>query len=252
MEFFRRLVASVVAGAVLGLVVWVFGGPIPGLTVGVVLGGVLLIVTWEPIWSRVPLRRVRLVLAPVGTPRADEGSGFRSHWLRSELEQISASGIWEPEPHLHLHVLVENLSPWPVRVLGLGGRLAIGSTSCNQVPELEPAPTLIQPGQAERCQIRQALSAALAQELAMGASELNLYSSNARVPVSLVNLQWNGEYEEKPGASKPLSGVSLSQDRVYMVGPVREGDSAKELLRSDPLFYSVEWYTPQFVPRRSP
>jgi len=255
-----RFAISLLAGVVLGIIAEVFASNhLLALVVAGVAAVVVLLVPWGPVWGRLSRIRVRVGLVPL----AQQGSGatnspqFESKMLRTRLIQVSASGLWETEPHVHFHVSVENQSQWPVFVDGLipQGHVVIGTTSCNQLPELErPAKSSarIEPGENEPYRIRQSLSAITAHELVFQPGQLNLWSQDARVPVSLDGLRWHGHYEANEGEIKPFDDVQLAVGPICLVGPVRTEDSTKELVPTHILLYSSEWYTPQLVAKQAP
>lgn len=172
--------------------------------------------------------------------------------FRSAIFQIDFSGLWaKTEPHIEVIIYAASLSGDQVTLTGVDGRLHVGAEECSLPPRLVNGPCeLIERGSRYSCRIRQPLMPAMAQELAMGLSNMNLSTKDGRVYISCSTIRWVGTVQTTFGRIA-LPNRIVSDESVLVRGPIRESDANKVLWRVEPQFVSQVHYNLQDSSLRS-
>jgi hypothetical protein len=162
--------------------------------------------------------------------------------LSSAIFQFDFSGLWaKTEPHIEVIIYAVSLSEDQVTLTGVDGRLHIGGEECSLPSRLMNGPCeLIERGRTYDCRIRQPLMPAMAQELTMGLSDMNLSTTDGRVRISFPAIRWVGTVQTAFG-SIALNRI-VSTESVLVRGPIRESDAEKVLWRVEPQFVSQVHY----------
>ena len=173
--------------------------------------------------------------------------------LTSTIFQMDFSGLWaNTEPHIEVIIYAASLSGDQVTLTGVDGRLRVGQDDCSLPPRLLNGPCeLISRGGQYSCRIRQPLTPAMAKELTVGSSGMNLSTKDGRVYISCSTIRWLGTVQTKFGRIALANRIVSEESGMLVRGPIRESDAEKVLWRVEPQFVSQVHYYLQDCSLRS-
>ena len=215
--------------------------------VAVILGGtaVLIVSPWRrPVKSDKPLA---VPPSPVTSESQEAEPSPRFafdpyRFMFSKIMRVDCTGLWAEHDHyIDFIVYVKQTSDWEVALTDVRGRMRIGVNECNLPAHLVNSPRkLIDPRGFYDCTIRQPLTQEMAVELARNPGSLNLWDENARVNFSLAGLKWIGTVA-LPQGTTALPDRVVCEEAFSILGPVREGDDDKVLIRHGTFLSSQVW-----------
>lgn len=162
--------------------------------------------------------------------------------LSSTIFQMDFTGLWgKTETYIDLIFRVSSTFDAPIWLDGVDGRLSIGGEECSLPPRLLSDPRELSRHGNYECRVRQPIMPNMAAELAMGVSDLNLYSVEGRVRFSFGSMKWllSKRRDHDRAIIQPRV---VCEEAILVRGPVREEDADKIIWRVQPVFVSQVWY----------
>lgn len=263
----RRLegfIDNVVIVAAFGVVVafavglWAVIQELPAVVVFVLVLVSLVVVVWGVNGIRYLLQhaeRAGRTGGQLGGERGASAPGFAAittlgreefdpyRFMSSKIMRVDLTGLWaaEHDHYIDFIVYVRQTSDWDVTLTDVSGRIRIGSDECSLPARLVNAPRILSnPTSPCDCVVRQPLSDAMASALAINPGPLNLWETDARVRLLLSGLKWIGTVA-MPSGPTALPDRVVCDEEVTILGPVREGDGDKVLVRGGVLLSSQVW-----------
>lgn len=218
------------------VLVWALIQAIPGPYIA-------LIVVWAmagAIWFAVGLRNLIAIRAktPVRHVTFDP-----DRYVTAKIMRADFIGLWAAQHDYYVDfvVYVKQTSDWEVTLTDVQGRIRIGTDECSLPARLVNSPRKLTDSRSfYDCIVRQALSQEMASALAVNPGPLNLWDADARVQISLAGLKWIGTVALPQGVTA-LPDRVVCEEEFTILGPVREGDADKVLIRGGMFLSSQVW-----------